>query len=472
MEIIIYTLALFVVGIVVFLLIEQPYKLSSIVIFMMLYQFNVETPLPLDSRGLLTLLLFVRLYFFDKDNIEIVNNNLLTRSYFWLIIVFLVMLLIFPIVNSEKIVILIKDIVLASVNVVLGFLFVKNKSGQLSLVFGILLAAFFSSVDLIFTFSTTGSLQIIKLLDTLLGREPVLLNHNYPGLLASLGLFSIYFLWYRTRMNKILLIILTSLFSLAVLISTSRSAILAFIIVFIMASFFESDLKHNLKKIVPMGAVLLLFLVGFFFAYNIFFVSVSQDSYLDKIYYRLYQEPFELLTGEASEFDKLSGQRIKGSMTFRAERWQEDFTKFTKLDLENQLFGLGPKGYLQIAERVYKQSGYLRHQLASHNGYLLILLERGIVGLTIFMFLIISLSFKGIKISSEGGSIFPMIYILLIMAIYSFAQNSELTSPYTYLILGSVIGNIVHPPLVEDDEEEESFIEESAASIPINNYKI
>ena len=159
-------------------------------------------------------------------------------------------------------------------------------------------------------------------------------------------------------------------------------------------------------------------------------------------------------------------------MTFRAERWQEDFTKFTKLDLENQLFGLGPKGYLQIAERVYKQSGYLRHQLASHNGYLLILLERGIVGLTIFMFLIISLSFKGIKISSEGGSIFPMIYILLIMAIYSFAQNSELTSPYTYLILGSVIGNIVHPPLVEDDEEEESFIEESAASIPINNYKI
>jgi O-antigen ligase len=456
MELIIYSVAIFITIGLLFLLLEHPYKLGAIIIFMVLYQFNVETPLPLDSRGLLTLLLFIRLYFFDRDNLALTNNTLLKNKYFWLIFVFLIILLVFPIINSERIILLMKDIVLAFVNVFLGFIFVKNSDGRKALVYGVILAGLLSSVDLLFTFFTTGSLQIIKITDTLLGREPVILNHNYPGLLASMALFAIYFLWYRSKIYKPFLVLLILFTSIAVIISTSRSTILAFVIVFILASIFEDDLKHNLKKIVPLTSVLIMLLVGFFFSYNLFFVSATQDSYLDKIYYRLYEEPYKMLTGEASEFDKLSGQRIKGSMTFRAERWQEDFNKFTRLPITNQILGLGPKGYLEIAERVYKQSGYLRHQLASHNGYLLILLERGAVGFIIFIFLIFSLSINAIKKLSgyENKIIFPMIYFLLMLAIYSFAQNSELTSPYTYLIIGAVIGNIIHTSLEVEHEAE------------------
>jgi O-antigen ligase len=140
-------------------------------------------------------------------------------------------------------------------------------------------------------------------------------------------------------------------------------------------------------------------------------------------------------------------------MTFRAERWQEDLSKFAKFDLENKIFGLGPGGAVQVSERVYRQSGFLKHQLISHNGYILILLERGIVGLLIFLFLIISLSLKSIKYLSTDDIIFPMAYLLMLLAIYSFAQNSELTNPYTFLIIGTVIGNLVYSHLNEEESE-------------------
>ena len=37
--------------------------------------------------------------------------------------------------------------------------------------------------------------------------------------------------------------------------------------------------------------------------------------------------------------------------------------------------------------------------------------------------------------------------------VYSFAQNSELTSPYTYLTFGCIIGNIVHSKIKSFEKE-------------------
>ena len=44
-----------------FMLIEYPYYLLGVFVFIVFYNYNIDLPGPLDSRGLLTLALFFRL---------------------------------------------------------------------------------------------------------------------------------------------------------------------------------------------------------------------------------------------------------------------------------------------------------------------------------------------------------------------------------------------------------------------------
>ena len=312
-------------------------------------------------------------------------------------------------------------------------------------------------MDLMFTFFTarTGSIATIKLIDLLFGKL-TLLNHNYPGFLACVGLLFIYLAWYQTKLNRTLLFALGSFLLLGVIISSSRSALLATFIVFILMSFLEPTLRHNLKKIIPLGVVIVSLIIGFFFIYNIFLSKTASSYYLDKIYYRLYEEPMQMLGADNSEYNQWTGKRIGGSMSFRAVRWQDDLKNFTNLSFTEQFFGSGPKGYLKIAQKDYDMDGNIRTVLAPHNGYLIILFERGILGLLLFVIIIFSISISAIRVSKAHNTSFPFIYLLLIIAIYSFAQNAEITSAYTYLAFGCIIGNIVYSKveIVKDIEVE------------------
>jgi hypothetical protein len=214
--------------------------------------------------------------------------------------------------------------------------------------------------------------------------------------------------------------------------------------------------------------VFIIFLIGFYFIYTTFLSGKASNFYVDKIYYRLYEEPLQLLGGEEGEFDKWTGQRIRGSILFRADKWDSEFKKFSKLNLITQFFGLGPAGYQVIAEKIYRPSGNVRDQLPPHNGYLLILLERGILGLLLFLIIIFSISISAIKVSKADIISLPFVYILLIIVLYSFGQNAELTSAYTYLIFGCVIGNIIHSK-INFQEEKEKYFEIQQSTITQNN---
>ena len=82
MEVFLYIFAVLVGLGALFFIIEYPYYMVGIAIFMMVYRFNIPTPLPLDARGLLTLILFVRLYIFDRENAKIVNGYLFKNKIF------------------------------------------------------------------------------------------------------------------------------------------------------------------------------------------------------------------------------------------------------------------------------------------------------------------------------------------------------------------------------------------------------
>ena len=69
---------IFLVGIILFLLIEYPYIIATLVFFLYIYQFNIETNLPLDFRGILMILLFVRLVIFDRKNIDLYHSSFIS----------------------------------------------------------------------------------------------------------------------------------------------------------------------------------------------------------------------------------------------------------------------------------------------------------------------------------------------------------------------------------------------------------
>lgn len=453
MEIIIYLFVAIAAIVLIFLILEHPYHIVAIYFFMLLYQFNIETPLPVDFRGIILLILFVRLYIFDKENIRLINNRLIKNKYFLIIFIFLISILFIPIIESKSVFGHVREIILSIIAISIGFISVKEEVGKKAIVIGLLFAGFFSTIDLIFTFSTTGGLKIIKVIDLFLGKT-TLLNHNYPGFLASLSLLSLYLFWKFLKLPKVFLIGLSLFFGIGIVISTSRSAILGLIIPIIIVTFLEPSFKHNIKRIVPVILVVAISLVGFFFTYNIFYSSSAEKTFIDNVYYRLYEEPIEILTGNVTEYGEKSGKKITGSITFRAERWQNDFNKYLSLDLFDQLFGLGPKGFLKIIKKNYSWDGNVYEYFAPHNGYLIILIERGLFGLLLFFILLIGLSVSSIN-NIENN--FNIIYLIISVSIYSFGQNAELTSAFVYLMFGAVIGNLVQIDIGSKHQEEDKF---------------
>ena len=147
---------------------------------------------------------------------------------------------------------------------------------------------------------------------------------------------------------------------------------------------------------------------------------------------------------DSKQFDIYSQKKREGSIKFRAEKWEEDFNKYTDLDFTIQLFGIGVNKYHKISEKRWGVWDNFKGTYAAHNGYLIILVERGILGLILFLAIIFQLtssSFKVIKINQVRT---PVIYLFLFIALYSFSQNEELVNIYSYLFMGGAIGNIYY----------------------------
>jgi O-antigen ligase len=288
-----------------------------------------------------------------------------------------------------------------------------------------------------------GNLDIVRILDLFSGNQLVL-NHNYPGFLAGVALVYVYILWMRYDFNRFVLILLGLILSAGTLLSTSRSAFLAIFLIFILLNIFEKDLRANLRTIFLTGFAIISLIVGIFMIYEFGILSKNYKEFSGKFYYRLYEEPLEAFGAEEAGFNPYTGERLGGSVKFRSEKWAKDLDKFFNKDIPTQTLGLGPGGYSEISEKVYRTSGNVRYQLATHNGYLIIMFERGYFGLILYLIILASLSLKYFKITSQNPIKMPVLYLILTVAIYSFGQNSELTSRFMYLAFGGLLSNLNH----------------------------
>ncbi len=298
----------------------------------------------------------------------------------------------------------------------------------------------------IFSAISYGSLRTRSLLNILLFGNYTDWNHNALGVICAFALLIVFISFVKKQITKKVAFILTLVLTLGLLLSTSRSALLAVILVSLIMFLVQKEIKLNPNKVFISFFGLFIFLISFYFIYNGLLKSGSiQSSLVDQTYYRLYEEPMSLFGGNEDKVFNKFGVEQEGNARWRMNRALSDLSKYTTLDLEIQLFGLGVQGYLY--------SNYGGDNASPHNGYVLILIERGITGLLIFILVIVNLSYRSFKLIRQNFINLPMIYILLALVFYTIGQNSELTNYIAFLIIGAVIGNTKEALVLEDETE-------------------
>jgi hypothetical protein len=435
MELLVYAFVFLVVAVFIFVTIERPYSIAAFLVLIYVYRFfNIELPGPLDLRGTLTLILLARLFLFDKKNYLFVKNFMFRDLNGVLIFIFLLIscFVTFSYYGDIKgqVFLLIQLII----SLILGYIIVNNEEGQKAFFRGVVLAGILCTIDLIFSAITYGSLRTRSLIKVLILGDHTDWNHNALGLVCALALIMVLIFFVKKRIAKKSSFILMLILTLGLFLSTSRSALMAVIFVSLIFVLVQKEVKIDLNKVFISLFGLVIFFVSFYFIYHALLSSGKIKSELvDQAYYRLYGEPMSIFGSNESQVFNEYGVKKEGNTKWRLGRALSDLSKYSEMDLGIKLFGLGNMGY------IYNDIGGDNH--FPHNGYVLLLIERGIVGFTIFIFVIFSLSYRSFKLIRQNLISTPIIYLLLILAFYVIGQNSELTNYIAFLIIGAAIGN-------------------------------
>src|SRR3972149_508742 len=201
MEILIVLIGILILAAFIFILIEYPYYLVSLFVFLHLYSFNLEMPGPLDLRGLISVILLLRLLIFDKNNLDLIRASL-SNKFFILIIVFSLYSALVDFFADVSLIGIVRTLVLNFAALLIGFLTILHGYGKKTIVLAIIFAGIFATGDLIYSYAFRGALMIYKIIDFLMGiSQPY--NHNFFGELCGYALITVLLLFITKQITKL-----------------------------------------------------------------------------------------------------------------------------------------------------------------------------------------------------------------------------------------------------------------------------
>ena len=426
-----YLFSVIILGLIfLFFLIKKPYYIAAFLFFLFFYGFNVPTPLFLDLRGFLTTFLLIRLLL-EKE-----NHTFFIDKYFYLLSFFILYSLVITVLNFTGSFGYLKESIIMFGVLILGFVVGINPKGKNVFILAIIAAGFFTTIDLIYSYTVMDSFKSARVLDIIFFKNYTLINHNRFGLVCGISLILTYLYFIKKKLTKLVALPLIVIYSLGLILSTSRGALLGVIVTFIFIAIIQKEVKFNLKKIVSFVVSALFFFVSFYFIYNIILSSAMKDpqasknNLADKILYRLYMEPAKLLGIDVSE--NVVAEKVEhGNFEWRYGKSNRDILNYIDSDVSDILFGIGMGGYVQ--------TNYSDDDLNAHNAYVLLLIECGIFGFFLFTGSFSLIIYKSLKLSNKLDV--PMGYLFMYLSIYAVGHNGELTGSLAFLILGGIIGN-------------------------------
>lgn len=463
MEIIIYIFGFFIVFGFIFLIIEFPYHLVGPLIFVVFYNFNLNIPGPLDLRGILTLTLFLRLIVFDKQNLSNLLNYLFTNKIVYVIIIFGLHYVLVTYLNTNNYKLPTRVAIFQLLSLLIGFTTVFRGYAKQTFLPAIIVVGLFSFIDLGYHYFTQSGFHITRVLDMLSKSEySTDFNHNFFGLLIGVGIIVLYIKAITNQMSKLYTFPLILLFGIGVFLSTSRNTMLSLFITMVIGTLLLPKSIVDLKKIIKIGIISTLLLFSLTISFSLILSSMNISSeFIHKIHYRLVEEPLSIFSENSNSFN-LRGQKEEGTIQWRLEQAGRDIDEFMNLPLTTQLFGYGEGGYFNIGKKEWISGGRLS-QYISHNGYVLITIERGIVGLILYLIINYLLIFASVRSFKQKVTEFPFFVIIIFYSIFTFGAQDHLLERFGFFLFGGIIAQYI---VIANSDQENEMIKESESTIP------
>ncbi len=427
------------IGALLFLyaLVYKPQFVAILVFTLIIANINFDVKgLPLNSRAFITIVLFIRILF-NKSS-AITYPAFLRPAGINLFLAYMIFTIFVSWGYDTFTFDLLKQIISTILSAFCVYYYYFNHKGQNPLKVAIILSGIICFSDLAYTYIVFGSFPVQRLYELFTNTQPVeildpndillaALNHNFFGQICAMAFVFIFAdLIKNPKANKLMLWLLPVMF-LGVLMSTSRSALVALLIVSLILIMSGFKYKNERRKVYKVGgfamaailvAILLFSTVGMYFK--------LESRFIDEVATRLVDEPIAII-------QKNLGQRYNvqnlGSMDWREEASADAYSSYLNLEFSEKITGIGQGGFI---------SRNLGHGLNSHNGILLILIESGIVGFSLYFFLIFILIKQTIRLKYVS----PSFCVLLFILIFSIGQNNELTSATTFLFVANLIGEL------------------------------
>ena len=297
-----------------FILIEYPYYLFPVFVFMQAYNMiELGIPGPLDMSGLISILLFVRMIFFDKKNLALILE-LIFNKFFVLIFLFTFYSVLIYFFTGSSLLIILRDLIQKLILLSIGYISVRQPNGKKFIAIGILCAGILCVGDLIFSHIVFGELYIVPLIDYIRG-DYELRNYNFYASWCGVALILTIILFLSKNIGKLTSLILLIIFALGILISTSRMTFLTTAFTLILILFTQREYNINFKKIISFSVFGIIIIIMVFISYSFILSEMNISSKVaDEIYYRLVEEPLSFfkknLKNSAGIIIKYRGQRI------------------------------------------------------------------------------------------------------------------------------------------------------------------
>jgi O-antigen ligase len=246
----------------------------------------------------------------------------------------------------------------------------------------------------------------------------------------------------RSRQDNKWAVFVMPIMFLGVLLSTSRAALLAMIVMSIVLIGKGLSSRKSGKRAYTIITVTLvcIFLSIFLFQILTTLIGIKSD-FMTTVTSRLIDEPIAM-------FNKMMGNRYDAakmdSMEWREEASSLAFKYFMNMSSIEQILGIGYYGFL-IRD--------IGQGLDAHNGLLLLLIETGVIGFIFYYSLIFTLWMRVRSLRLSSAAFSCIVYIIL----YVTSHNKEATGFLAFLIIGSLIAELRYKGdlLAEGIEEEE-----------------
>ena len=418
-------------------LFKKPDLIALLLFTLVVADINFDLPGGIPLRLTITVILFIRIF---GEQSASNHPGFFSNSLTWHLVFFLFYISLVSMLNGLLNIGLLKEFFLSCISAYLGYYYFFKYGSHSLLKTAMILGGLICLADLAYTYAVYGDFPVVRIYYSFSSRWEYN-NHNFFGYICGtcfVFLLSDY-LTSKESSGKLTLWLMPLMF-LGVLLSTSRGALVAMIIMTVVLLGKALMSKNKGKK-----ANKLITIIAACIVLAIFIIPIAtkvlgiKSEFLETITVRLIDEPLAMV-------NKLMGNSYKAESMETVE-WREEasslaYNYYLDMPANDQAIGIGYGGFL---------ARDIGHGFDAHNGILLLLIETGIVGFLIYFTLIISFwtKVKSLKLSS------PAFISIIFIILYVTSHNKEITSFFAFLIMGSLIAEIRYASMPQEEVSEE-----------------